>query len=209
MRLAWLAIVSSACAYDPAPGLITSRTESRNFECKRLSQTQAHQQFPGDVPPLAPRGMAEEVTEALVCEPRFVPLTDRDPRDEAVLSSLRASVGAIAQLASALNPGEVLWHVDAFYPEQAVAAKISMAAKTELFERGRKVSDRVPMLAAGDVSVLSHLAPRQQYAVACARYFSQHVLTERDVFLGLMLVDARETQLHAGVCQNGKWRWVQ
>ena len=210
MRLPLLgALLLAACAYDPAPGVFHTRKESRNLECTRLAHAQAHERFPGDVPPVAPRALAEEVTDALVCEPRFLPLGDRMPRDEAILSTLRASVGTLTQLASALNPGDVVWHVDAFYPEQAVASKISIAAKTELFEHGRKVSDRVPMLAAGDISVLSHLPPRQMYAVACQRYFSEHLLTERDVFLGLMVVDPRETQLHAGICQGGKWRWVQ
>lgn len=153
--------------------------------------------------------MPEERTEALICEPRFLSLTDRPPRDEAILLSLRQTVGQLTALASALNPGPVRWHVDAFYPEQTVAAKIATAAKVELFEHGRLVSDRVPLLAAGDVSVLSHLPPERAYAVACERYFAEHVLSENDVFLGLMLVDPSETQLHAGLCQAGRWRWVQ
>ncbi len=204
-----MALVLSGCAYDPSPGLSHTRREARNFECQRLGQEEAHDRYPGDIPPVPPRQMAQAMTEALVCEPRFISIDDRAPRDEAILSTLRRDVGALTELASTLTPGALVWHVDAFYPEQAVASKISIAAKTELFERGRAVSDRVPTLAAGDISVLSRLPPNQAYATACTRYFAEHVLGEHDVFLGLMVVDPRETQLHAGVCQAGKWRWVQ
>ena len=208
-RLAAAAMCLAACAYDPSPGLSHTRQEARNFECHRLTQIEGHERYPGDIPSVPPRQLAAAITEALVCEPRFIPLQDRAPRDEAILSTLRRDVGALTQLASTLNPGPFIWHVDAFYPEQAIASKISIAAKTELFERGRSVSDRVPTLAAGDISVLSRLPPNQAYATACKRYFSEHVLGEHDVFLGLMVIDPRETQLHAGVCQAGVWRWVQ
>ena len=199
----------AACAYDPAPGIATGQNEARNFECERVGQVEAHDRYPGDIPPVPARNDTESKVDALLCQARFVSLDARLPRDEAILSRLRMSVGALTQLASALHPGDVVWHVDAFYPEPTVAMKISVAAKTALFEHGRAVSDRVPTLAAGDISVLIRMPPKQAYAVACKRYFAENVLGARDVFLGLMIVDARETQLHAGVCQAGQWRWVQ
>jgi hypothetical protein len=148
-------------------------------------------------------------TDALSCTRRFMRIGERPARDEAILSSLRQSVGDITQSANALEAGELTWHVDAFYPQPAVAAKISVAARTALVERGRKVSDRVPVLAAGDIAVLWKLPPNRAYPLACARYFAEGVLTERDVFLGVMLVDERETQLHAGLCARGEWKWLQ
>lgn len=134
---------------------------------------------------------------------------ERPARDEVILSSLRQTVGDITQTASSLEEGELTWHVDAFYPQPAVAAKISVAARTELVEKGRKVSDRVPVLAAGDLAILWQLPPERAYPLACERYFAEGVLTERDVFLGLMIVDPRETGLHAGLCVKGEWKWLQ
>jgi hypothetical protein len=195
-------------AYDPSPGISQSKEEARNLECIRLSQAEAHEQFPGQVPEPPARG-SWGTTDALTCTRRFMRIGERPARDEVILSSLRQTVGGITQAASALEAGELTWHVDAFYPEPAVAAKIAVAAKTDLAERGRKVSDRVPVLAAGDIAVLWKLPPKQAYPLACARYFAEGALTERDVFLGLMIVDARETQLHAGLCVRGEWKWLQ
>lgn len=195
-------------AYDPSPGIFQSKEEARNLECTRLSQAEAHARFPGQVPEPPARGMGID-TDALSCTRRFMRIGERPARDEAILSSLRQSVGDITQSANALEAGELTWHVDAFYPQPAVAAKISVAARTALVERGRKVSDRVPVLAAGDIAVLWKLPPNRAYPLACARYFAEGVLTERDVFLGVMLVDERETQLHAGLCARGEWKWLQ
>ena len=99
--------------------------------------------------------------------------------------------------------------MDTFYPDPRVASKISVAARTHLAESGRKVSDRVPLLAAGDLSVLAEMDLQKAYPLACQRYFAEHSLKETDAFIGLMLVDSRETQLHAGVCVRGEWRWLQ
>jgi hypothetical protein len=90
-----------------------------------------------------------------------------------------------------------------------VAAKISVAARTDLVERGRSVSDRVPLLAAGDVAVVDHMPFSKAYPVACARYFAEGTLAAPSVFLALMIVDAREAQLHAGLCARGTWRWLR
>lgn len=195
-------------AHDPSPGIFQSKEEARNLECTRLSQAEAHDRFPGQVPEPPARGTTA-VSDALACTSRFMRIGERPARDEVILSSLRQSVGAITQTAGALEAGELTWYVDAFYPEPAVAAKISVATRTDLVERGRKVSDRVPVLAAGDIAVLWKMPPQQAYPLACKRYFAQGVLTERDVFLGVMIVDARETQLHAGLCARGEWKWLQ
>ncbi|APS00785.1 hypothetical protein BCY86_08915 [Pajaroellobacter abortibovis] len=73
------------------------------------------------------------------------------------------------------------WYVDAFYPESAVSSKIAIAARAELVERGCKVSNRVPVLAAGDISVLQSMPAKDAYSVACKRYFAERGLTEKDV----------------------------
>jgi len=195
-------------ANDPIAGPWQSKEEARNLECTRLGQSQAHELHPDQVPEESPRG-SFGVTDALSCTQRFMRYGERPDRDEVILSSLRQTVGEITQVASALGSGELTWHVDAFYPGPAVAAKISVTARTQLAERGLKVSDRVPVLAAGDIAVLGRMPASKAYPLACRRYFEQGVLKEQDAFLGLMLVDARETQLHAGLCMRGEWRWLR
>lgn len=193
---------------DPAPGFWQSKEEARNLECVRRSQAEAHELDPSAVP--APPVRSTMVTvDALVCTPRIRRHGERGPQDEAILAGLRGSVQGIIEAAAASVKGDVTWHVDAFYPEPRVASKISVAARTELAESGRRVSDRVPLLAAGDLSVLRGLPPQEKYRLACARYFAEGSLTSGQAFLGLMVVDPRETQLHAGLCLEGEWRWLQ
>lgn len=200
--------VAGCFASDPAPGIWRSKEESRNLECVRVNQRQAHDRYPGDVPEV-PGRRTTGTTDALICSTRFVRQTFRPARDEVILSTLRQSVGEIVSAANALAPAPTVWHVDAFYPDAAVASKISVAARMDLAERGRKVSDRVPVLAAGDIAVLAHLEAREAYPLACLRYFRSGVLHEHDAFLGLMIIDDREAQLHAGLCQRGEWKWLQ
>ena len=134
---------------------------------------------------------------------------ERPARDEAILETLRKSTGDIVQAATAQAGSEKIWHVDAFYPQVDVATKIAVATRTELAERGKKVSDRVPVLTAGDIAVLSRMEPPKAYPVACARYFAEGVLGENDAFLAVMIVDPQETQLHAGLCIDGTWKWFR
>jgi hypothetical protein len=194
---------------DPSPGIFQSKEDARNLDCTRLSQAKAHELHPGEVPEVPARDLAGRSSDALVCATRIMRLGERPARDEAILSSLRQTVGGLTQIASALAPGEVTWYVDAFYPDPAVAAKIAVAARTDLAERGRRVSDRVPVLAAGDIAILGRMSPREAYPLACARYLAHQALGGQDAFLGLMIVDPRETQLHAGLCLRGQWRWLR
>ena len=208
MRTLALLVVLSGCAFDPAPGIFQTKAAARNLECNRLSQAMAHEQFPGVVPDLPPRGSYSNI-DALVCTTKMTEPGDRPARDDAILTTLRTSVGEITRLASARAPETTTWHVDAFYPQLAVAQKISVAARTDLAERGHTVSDRVPVLAAGDIAVLARLSAAKAYPLACKRYFTEKVLVEPDAFLGLMIIDARETELHAGICLRGVWTWLK
>lgn len=207
-QIAVLLVLAGCATTDPAPGILTSKKDSRNLECTRISQAAAHQLYPGKVPDLPPRGSYSNI-DALTCMTRITEPDDRPARDEVILTTLRQTVGEITRLASALAPEQTTWHVDAFYPQAAVAQKISVAARTDLAERGHKVSDRVPVLAAGDIAVLARLSAGKAYPLACKRYFTEKVLVEPDAFLGLMIIDARETDLHAGVCVAGEWRWLR
>ena len=202
------ALLFLSCTKDPSAGFFQTKEQARNYDCQRFSQAEAHERFPGVVPEPPPRG-AYGVTDALMCNRRLVEWGERDGRDEAVLTSLRGSVDELVRLASAAAPLSTTWYVDAFYPDPRVAQKISIAAKVSLYERGQQVSDQVPVLAAGDIAVLARLPPKSSYTIACSRYFAEGVLQPGETFLGLMIVDARESQLHAGVCSGGAWRWLQ
>jgi hypothetical protein len=194
---------------DPTAGLASTKAQMRRLSCQRLAQAEAHQRFPSEVPENAVRELATGETDALVCENDVMSAGDRSSRDEGILRSLTASTSALTELASASVTAPVTWYVDTLYPNQRVASKVSVAARVELAERGRAVSDRVPLLAAGDLEVLSHLSLHQAFVLACTRAFAEKSLTERDVLLAFSIVDVRDTSLHAGLCQQGSWRWLQ
>ncbi len=192
----------------PAPGISVTKREARNIECTELSEAEAHALYPGQVSEPSVRG-GYITHRAVSCKTRVFGTDERPGRDEAVLSRLTETV---AELASAVDEPALAganWMVDAFYPDPSVAAKLSFAAKVALAERGRKVSDRVPVLAAGDVLVMSRMPAAKAYPLACARFFAEGALGTGDVFLGVIQVDDRETILHAGLCVNGGWRWVR
>lgn len=203
-----LSLLGSACLTASLP--FQSRQDRRSLSCTRMDQAEAARLHPGEVPEPPVRGSNFSVTDALVCQRQILTEGEREGRDEAILSSLGLAVKELVQEASTLEGRpQAVWHVDAFYPDPRVASKISIAARTLLVEHGLRVSDRVPLLAAGDVAVITHQRLHQGYSTACARFFAEGTLTEQSVFLGLMIVDPRETSLHAGLCSGGVWKWLR
>lgn len=196
----------TACSIDPL--VFKSKVDRRNLDCTRLSEVEAQARFPGHVPPMPSKEIAGPTADVLLCSARYLETGERSARDEAILSSLTTQVTGLAESAAALAPAGARWHVDAFYPSLAVAQKIAVAARTTLAERGHAVSDRVPTLAAGDVAVLATLPQSEVYRTACARSWATEVLRDDEVFLGLMIVDPKETMLHGGLCVRGEWRWL-
>ena len=195
---------------DPALEAWKGRRALRSLECERVPQAQAHKLRPGRVPEPAARGETLLSADALVCSRRLVPYGEHPARDELILSSLRERISAITQSAIALGNAATNWHVDAFYPDVDVGMRIAAAGRTDLAERGLKVSNQVPLLAAGDLLVLRTLDIREAMPLACERYFAEGSMTGADdAFLGIALVDAHESQLHAGVCINRTWRWLR
>jgi hypothetical protein len=210
-RAAALALFAS-CALrsaDPSPGISATKEQSRQLACTHLGQLEAHQRYPSEVPEPASRELATGLTEALVCSRRVLRVGERSARDELILSKLTRSTGELTELASASFPEQLTWHVDALYPNQKVASKIALAARLGLAERGRAVSDRVPVLAAGDIEVLIHLSMPDALKLACSRYFAEKSLGDDEVLLAFSILDSRESQLHAGTCRQGQWRWLQ
>lgn len=232
LATSWLpvGVLSLVVLAGPFHTIFRTKEDQRNMDCRRITQAEAHKKYPGLIPEPPPRVLAGTTREVMICGRRFVRLGQRRDRDEVILTRLRETTSDIVRAAieqaeearaeeakdsvthtpeEEAEPAPLTWYVDAFYPSLEVSAKIAVAARTELAERGERVSDRVPLLAAGDIVVLSRLPPEESYAIACKRYFAENVLTDNDAFLGLMIVDARETQLHAGVCVGGQWRWFR
>lgn len=195
-------------ANDPAPGVWQSRTDARGMDCVNLGQALAHERYPAEIPDLPARRL-DGPANTLVCTRRFLPPDERRPRDEAILSQLGASVLELTQAATALAPPGLTWHADAFYPDEQVGQKIAVAARMALAETGHVVSDRVPLLTGGDIAVIGRMAPQDGYPLACSRYYAEQVMGMKDAFLGVMILDGRETQLHAGTCIAGTWRWIR
>lgn len=193
---------------DPAPGIFSTKAEARNLDCERLSEIDAHRRFPGTVSEPAPRGTYIE-TDAMACRARIMEDGDRPPRDEAILQDLSVSAAEIVEAALVASDRNATWLVEAFYPDLSVGTKIAFATKTALAERGRRVSDRAPLLAAGDLLVLGRMTPLEAYPIACARYAALGSLVDGEVLLAPILTDLRATILHAGVCSDGTWRWLR
>lgn len=182
----------------------------RNLECQDFSHAEGYRRYPGRIPDTPARDVPD-VNEVVVrvCTPRLLPYGERNDRDEAVLSLLSSSVSDWVQTVSALRPGKINWHVDAYYPRMEVAYKIAMATRTSLAEKGLRVSDQVPLLAAGDVASLGRMAPEKSFPTACRLFLERGAMKADDALLQVMLLDAKESQLHAGLCAGGEWQWLK
>lgn len=194
---------------DPAPGLLTSIAESRRIVCSRASIEEAKKAHPGLLEDAHPRGDFIE-REAMLCAEPIVGSQQRNPRDAAILWGLtQTSEQMASQLTEVTGAQEATWLVEVHYPSAAVVSKVSFAAKGALLHNGLQVSDRLPVLGVGDIEVLSSLPALQAYPLACRRYYSPGRLTQDDAVLSLMVLDSRETELHAGACVRGQWTWLR
>jgi hypothetical protein len=192
---------------DPAPGLITSYESSRRYNCERATLESARRAYPGLLEDQYPRGDFIERSAVLCTEP-IVGVDVRHKRDAAILGGLTPTVRSVASRIAAEQP-EKTWLVEVHYPNAAVVAKVAFAAKAALVESGVPVTDRLPTLATGDVDVLSRTPALKAHALACRRYFATGRLEGDDAVLSLLVLDSRETALHAGICINGAWTWLQ
>jgi len=195
---------------DPAPGLLRSKADARQIDCTAISEAAGSQQYPGRIKPEPPRGDFID-KRAVICRERLMRAGLRDTRDEAVLSTLRTQTAELAAAAVAQRPdlGARSWLVEAYYPSVQVSGKIRFSTADALVSQGVPVSDRTPVLAAGDIDVITRMAPQQAYPAACARYAATGSLGEDDVLLAVMVRDPRETILHAGLCEGGRWSWLR
>lgn len=195
---------------DPAAGLRHNKDFARRYECSSVSAEVGDARRPGQVEVSAPRGDYVE-RSAVICTERLLRPGLRAPRDEAILSRMDALTAELASSAAGRRPdlGARTWLVETYYPSAAVSSKLAFATKNALMAQGLKVSDRAPVLSAGDVEVLTRLDPEAAYPAACLRYASLGGLDGDHALLAVMSLDSRETILHAGLCADGAWTWIQ
>ncbi len=194
----------------PAPGVLWSRDRSRAMDCVRVGAEEGSRSYPGQIAPTPPRGRMG-TTDTVVCTERMLRRDLRSPQDEAVLTDLQATVSALASAARSQRPDLVgrTWLVEAHDPSTQVSAKLRFATQNALADNGLAVSDRTPVLAVGDVDVLTRLPPDQAYAVACERYGGNGSVTDDQVLMAIIRRDPRETSLHGGLCVDGQWTWLR
>lgn len=196
-------------AQDPLEGWFADERARRNLECTPISVEQARALAPGEIAEAPPRGDRFD-RRAVVCRERLLPLGVRRPQDDAILGRLRETGTAMSALIDTVPElAERTWLVEAFHPNPQVAYKIAFATKNGLLDRGRSVSDRAPKLTAGDLEVIGGMSAKRAFHVACARYSASRELGPDHALLAVILRDARETRLHAGVCADGQWRWLR
>lgn len=195
---------------DPAPGFFTSIAESRRLVCEPTTLQAMRTSHPGLIEDARPRGDYAD-RAAMECAELVLAEGERSPADRAMLGSLEATTTNIARQLAAndVSSSERTWLVESHYPNAAVASKITFAAKAALVENGLTVTDRAPPLAVGDIDVISRTPPIDAHVLACRRYFATGKLGEADAVLGLLVLDRRETSLHAGTCVNGRWTWLR
>ncbi len=205
-----LALLPVLLRPDPSPGLTTSRTRSRSFDCETVGASDAHRRYPDQIAPPPPR-RADVEHLTVVCRERWMRPGLRVARDEAVLSTLSAQAAELTApleaLPTALRARN--WLVDAHVPSAPVAGKVRFAVQDALASRGLQVSDRTPILTAGDVDVITRMPPDAAFPAACQRYEGNHSLGPGDALLAVVLRDPRETLLHAGICVDGRWTWLR
>lgn len=196
-------------AGDPLSMSWQSRQDARRFDCDRMSQAEAHDRFPADVPETGARTSTLLDRDALVCRRRLLPPDRRAPRDEQILDTLGGDVAALVKQAAGYGTAASTWRVEAFYPEPRMVQKIAGAGRVALAEAGVRVVDQVPLLAADDVDVLRGLSLLEALPVACQRYAAAGSLSDSDILLAFALLRPQESQLHAGLCTRGGWRWLR
>ena len=209
----WLSVLflGSDHVRDPIQAGWQGRAALRDLECERLDQAEAHRRHPAEVPATPMKTSTMMTTDALVCRRMVVPWDDRPGRDGVILALLSeesaAMAGAVVGAVGDVRGGRVA--VDVFHPDPRLSQKIAIASRQALAERGLPMSGLAPLLAAGDVDVLTGIPLERALPVGCARLFAEGTLQASDAFIGVALLREDETTLHAGLCREGRWRWLR
>ena len=203
-------VVSILFPAGTAPGVFRSKARTRSVICTPLDEQKRAEEHPDRLAQPHPRGdyFSRSVE---TCAEKVFREGVRDARDEAVLADLGREAAAITQAVLGSRPDlrERAFLVEVHYPSGAMAHKIRFATQDALMGAGLTVSDRRPALTAQDVVVLSQMPPERAYAGACARYAASDGMGPQDALVAVLVRDARQTGLQAGVCADGRWMWLR
>lgn len=208
-----MVVFASALAFlgisrDPAPSAYKSIERARSLECERLLGEVAEQEKRGRIKPGRPRGVYSD-RDVLACRQRLLPEGLRQPGDEAILRDLEGRASRVASQVASTDGADRTWLVEAFTVNPDVGTKVAFATKAALVQEKLRVSDRVPVISAADLQVITSLPPAEAYPVACARWHATGQLRPTDVLLAMVTRHPRETNLHPGLCLDGRWSWLQ
>lgn len=236
----WLTFLfaGSDHAADPIQQAWYGNRALRTLTCERLSQADAHERYPAEIPPTDARSTTFLTRDALVCERRQVPSGQNHPQDELILEHLTRDVDELVSLTTptlrgdfgepevppsnmpgastnddgtwGLPRGEVKRvFVDVHYPRSGLRQKIAAAAQVALFDQGFPVHQGAPLLAAGDVEVITTVPPQFSAPLACQRLHAEGALRADDALVTLALLREQESILHVGVCRQGGFTWLR
>lgn len=205
----WFVFSLSDHRTDPVQQAWLGRSHLRELECERLSQAEAHRRYPDVVPQTDMRSQVLMQIDALICERRIVPIGVRAARDEVILTHLSDEIDSIANLAQGVIAPETTLLVDAWYPQPEVQGRIRSSLLQRLGDSDRVVSARLPSLAATDIEVMNALPLQDALPLACRQLHREGGLKDSEALVGVAVLREDETQLHAGVCTQGAWRWLQ
>lgn len=209
-RAASLSVLSALLPAAPAPGLFFSKKQVRRLDCERLTVGAAATQHPGAIEPERPRGDYVE-RKVLRCRARLLRSDVRSPRIEAVLLDLERTMQTVAGHVGALSANGTArtWLVEAHDPDTRLVGKLRFALQNAMVDQGLAVSDRTPRLGLSDLEIITRLPPDRAYSAACARHAANGSIGPAEALVALVARDPRETALHAGVCIDGGWAWLQ
>lgn len=203
-----LALALTAAQAAPLPWPFFGGLRQRNLECDVLDPQLASERYPGRIN--APRPRGDYVARTVIaCQERLFAPGVRPPREDAVLSDLDARTAALAQRAATVTAPGRTWMVEANDVSGPLTAKIRFATQNALMAEGLAVSDRLPRLAPADMYILGRRPPLEAWPAACVRYAATGTLGPTDALLVVTALHPSETNLHAGVCLDGAWRWLQ
>ena len=184
---------------DPAPGLARSVTEARGIKCRMLSKDEAI--LTGRFEVAENEGSVGTEDRYVTCDRGVFNPGERADQDEAILSDLNSHAIKTATTAIEAFPDVKQWRVAVHYPVIAVSYKINRAVWVALKEK------RVQVVAESRYSEVEPFPAEPLLAenLKCDKHFG---LDSSQTLLNIQLVDPNETQLHAGVCHKGAWKWL-
>lgn len=193
---------------DPGPGLLTPITSARGRDCRSITREEGTR--------IRADAVAEASDKSSYFEENFTHCRspvfsqgERPKRQEAILAHLSESVTYAVTKAQDAFPKMQTWYTEAHADDTSLARKANFALKVELRSRGSNVSDAILSLPASELVAAQSIHRLNLPEDICQRMTRTKLLPNDSALLLLASLDENETQLHAGVCQGGIWRWLR